>query len=155
MPTQGTAFATTSCKGKWKKASGGAKYISNSNWKAVSSEAQTKVINAHKKAAEDDNNEKSSASAKLAKTMKSISMMMKSLKKDNCSLKKSISALQKCKEDDDNDSSISSTEGLSHFQKAIKFLEESYPKIATHFEVEQVTQSGLKVCSPVGQPVNV
>ncbi len=62
--------------------------------------------------------------------MAPISMIMKSLVKDNCRLKKSVSALQKCKEDDDNDSSISSAKGLSHFQKAIKFLEESYPKIA-------------------------
>ncbi len=62
--------------------------------------------------------------------MKSISKTMKSLEKDNCRLKKSVSALQKCEEDDDNDLSTSSTEGSSHFQKAIKFLEESYPKIA-------------------------
>jgi hypothetical protein len=83
VPIQGMAFATTSCKGKGKKASGGTKYISNSNWKAMSSEAQTMVINAHKKAAEDDDDEKSSASAKLAKTMKPISKMMISLEKDN------------------------------------------------------------------------
>jgi hypothetical protein len=106
MPTQGMAFATTSCKGKWKKASGGTKYISNCNWKAMHPEAQTKVINALKKAAEDDDNDNPSASAKSAKTMKSISKTMKSLVKDNCRLKKSVSALQKCKEDDDNDLSI-------------------------------------------------
>jgi hypothetical protein len=129
MPTQGTAFVTTSCKGKGKKASCGTKYISNSNWKAMSSEAQTKVINARKKAAEDDDDEKSSASAKSAKMMKSIFKTMNSLEKDNHSLKKSVSALQKCKEDDDNCLSISSNEGSSHFQKAIKSLEESYPKL--------------------------
>jgi hypothetical protein len=55
---------------------------------------------------------------------------MKSLEKDNHMLKKSVSALQKCEEDDDDDLSTSSTEGSSHFQKAIKFLEESYPEIA-------------------------
>jgi hypothetical protein len=60
--------------------------------------------------------------------LKSISKMMKSLKKDNHRLKKFVSALQKCKEDEVDDLSISSTEGLSHFQKAIKLLEESYPK---------------------------
>jgi hypothetical protein len=43
---------------------------------------------------------------------------------------KSVSALQKCKEDDDNDLYISSTKSSSHFQKAIKFLEESHPKFA-------------------------
>ncbi len=131
VPAQGMAFATTNCRGKGKKASGGTnKYISNSDWKAISPEAQTKVINACKKAAENDANEKSSASVKSAKIMKSISKTMKSLKKDNCRLKKSVSALQKCKEDDNDDLSISSAEGLSHFQKAIKFLKESYPKIA-------------------------
>ncbi len=130
VPTQGTAFATTSCKGKGKKASGGTKYISDSNWIIMSSEAQTKVINARKKVAEDDDDEKSSASAKLAKMLKSISKTMKSLEKDNRRLKKSVSALQKCKEDDDDDLSISCTEGSSHFQKAIEFLKESYPKIA-------------------------
>jgi hypothetical protein len=36
VPAQGTAFDATSCKGKGKKASGGTKYISNSNWKAMS-----------------------------------------------------------------------------------------------------------------------
>ncbi len=130
VPTQGTAFATTSPKDKGKKAPVRTRYICNSDWKAKSSEAQTKVTNTCKKAAEDDDDEKSSASAKLAKTMKSISKMMKSLEKDIHRLQKSGSALQKCKEDDDNDSSISSTEGLSHFQKAFKFLKESYPEIA-------------------------
>jgi hypothetical protein len=96
----------------------------------MSSKAQTKVINARKKAAEDDDDEKSSASIKSVKTMKSISKTNKSLEKDNRRLKKSGSALQKCEEDDDNNLSMSTTEGWSHFQKAIKFLKESYPKIA-------------------------
>jgi hypothetical protein len=130
VPTQGMAFATTSCKSKRKKASGGTKYISNSNWKPMSPEAQTKAINTCKKAAQDDDNEKSSASAKSAKTIKSISKTMESLEQDNRRLKISVNALHKCKEDDDNDLSISFDEGLSHFQKAIKFLEESYPEIA-------------------------
>ncbi len=97
---------------------------------AMSPKAQTKVINACKKAAVDDDNQKSSASTKSAKTMNSISKTMQSLEKDNRRLKKSVSALQKCKEDDDNDLSISSPEVSSHFQNAIKFLGESYPKIA-------------------------
>jgi hypothetical protein len=95
VPTQGTAFATISCKCEGKKATGGAKYISNSNWNAMIPEAQTKAINTCKKASEDDDDETSSASAKSAKTMKSISKTMKSLEKDNRRLKKSISALQK------------------------------------------------------------
>jgi hypothetical protein len=57
--------------------------------------------------------------------MKSYSKTMKSLEKDNHRLKKSGSALQKCKENDDNDLSISPTECSSHFQKAIEFHEES------------------------------
>jgi hypothetical protein len=48
MPTQGTAFATTSCKGKGKKAFSRTKYISDFDWKAMSPEAQTNVINACK-----------------------------------------------------------------------------------------------------------
>ncbi len=101
IPTQGTAFATTSHEGNGKKACGRTKYISDSNWKTMSPEAQTKVINAHKKETKDDDDEKSSASAKSAKTMKSISEMMKSLEKDNRRFKRSVSALQKCKKDHD------------------------------------------------------
>jgi hypothetical protein len=130
VTTHGLAFATASHKDKGKKASSGTKYISNSDWTAMSSEAQTKVINAHKKAEEDDDNEKSSASAKLAKTMKSISKTVKFLEKDKCSLKKSVSALQEVQRGWWWWFAISSTKGLSHFQKAIKFLEESYPEIA-------------------------
>jgi hypothetical protein len=145
VPAQGAAFATTSCDGKGKKASGRTKYISNSDWKAMSPEAQTKVINACKKAAEDDEDDKSSASVNSAKTMKSISEMMKSLEEDNCRLKKSVSALQKCKEDDDNDSSsISSDEGSSHFQKGIMTLEESYPKIALALKSSKSLNLDLK-----------
>jgi hypothetical protein len=87
MPTQGMAFATTICKGKGKKASGGTKYISNST---MSLEAQTKVINARKKAAEDGDDEKFSASAKSEKTIKFISKTMKSLEKDYRRLKISV-----------------------------------------------------------------
>jgi hypothetical protein len=94
VPTHGTAFATTSCRGKRKTASGRTKYISDSDWKAMSpEEAQTKVINACKKAAEDDDDEISSASANSAKTMKSIFKTMKSLEKGKRRLKKSVSAL--------------------------------------------------------------
>jgi hypothetical protein len=87
VPTQDIAFATTSCKGKGKKATGRTKYICNFDWKAMSPEAQTKVINTRKKAVEDDDDGKSSASMKSAKMMKSISKTMKSLEKDNHRLK--------------------------------------------------------------------
>jgi hypothetical protein len=95
----------------------------------MSPEAQNKVINTCKKATDDDEDDKSSASAKSAKTVKSISKMMKFLEKDNCRLKKSVGALQMCKEDDDNDSSTSSAEGSSHFQEGIITLKESYLKL--------------------------
>ena len=95
----------------------------------MSPEAQTKIINVCKKAADNDEDDKSSASPKSAKTMISISKMMKSLEKDNRRLKKSVSAPHKCKEEDDDDSSISSAEGSSHFQKGIMTLKELYPKI--------------------------
>ncbi len=132
VPAQGTAFATTtSHKGKRKKvSSGNTKYISDAEWKAMSPEAQLKIVNARKKVASEDEDDKSSASSKSAKTTKSMSKTIKSLEKDNCMLVKSVSALQKCEEDDDDDSSISSAEGSSHFQKGIMTLEDSYPKIA-------------------------
>ena len=76
--------------------------------------------------------------------MKSISKTMKSLEKDNGRLKKSVSALQKCKENDEDDLSISSTEGLSHFQKAIKFLEESYPKIVLALKLSKSLNLDLR-----------
>jgi hypothetical protein len=53
---------------------------------------------------------------------------MKLLKKGNCRLKKSVSALQKCNEGEDNDLSISSVDGSSHFQEAMEMLQESHPK---------------------------
>jgi hypothetical protein len=111
------------CKGKGKKTSGGNKYISNSDWKAMSPEAQTKVINARKKAAEDDDDEKFSASTKSAITMKSISKTMKSLERDNRRIKKSVSALKSAKRIMTM-TCLSSAEGSSHFEKAIKFLKE-------------------------------
>jgi hypothetical protein len=69
---------------------------------------------------------------------------MKSLEKDNRKLKKSVSALQKCKEDDNNDLSKSYTEGSSHFQKAIEFLKESYPKIALALKLSKSLDLDLR-----------
>jgi hypothetical protein len=60
VAAQGTAFATKgSHKGGKSK-----KYYSDAEWKALSSEAQTKIINERKKAMDDVDNEKSAASAK-------------------------------------------------------------------------------------------
>jgi hypothetical protein len=55
-----------------------------------------------KKAMGDDgNNNKSVISAKSVKSIKTITKTMKLLERDNCRLKKSVSALQKCDEGED------------------------------------------------------
>jgi hypothetical protein len=79
---------------------------------------------------DDGDDDKSVASAKSAKSIKSITKTMKLLKKDNCRLKKSVSALQKCDEGEVNNSSISSAVLSSRFQEAMEMLQESHPKIA-------------------------
>ena len=53
---------------------------------------------------------------------------MKSLEKSNRKLKKLVSALQKCQENDDTNSSLSS-EGTSHFQKGVEMFQKCNPKI--------------------------
>jgi hypothetical protein len=106
------------------------KYYSDAELKALSSEAQTKIINERKKAMDDADDERSAASAKSSKSFKSLTKTMKALEKDNRRLKNSVSVLQKCNEDDDNDSSLSSVEGSTHFQEAVETLRDSYPKIA-------------------------
>jgi hypothetical protein len=60
--------------------------------------------------------------------MKSLSKTIKSLEKSNKKLRKLVSAFQKC-EEDSTDSSISSSEGTSHFQVDLDLLEETNPKI--------------------------
>ncbi len=110
IPAQGTVFVTGGQGDKGRK---GAKYLQDAEWNALSSEAKSKIIEACKKGAKggEDNDDKSSLSAKLAKTIKSLSKTMRSLEKDNKKLWKSVSALQKCDKDDDNNSSISMVEG--------------------------------------------
>jgi hypothetical protein len=63
---------------------------------ALSPEAQSKIIEACKKSNDNDEDDKSLAINKSAKTIKSISKMVKSLEKDNRWLEKLVSALQKC-----------------------------------------------------------
>jgi hypothetical protein len=154
MLAQGTAFATTSHKeGKGKRGSNeNTKFISDADWKAMSPEAQTKIINARKKAAseeEEDEDDKSSASSKSAKTMKSIPKTMKSLEKDN----RRLNALQKCEEDDDNDLSISSAEGSSHFQKgdSQRFIFQD----CSCSEIEQGIRFRFEKHSLVGQSIDI
>ncbi len=102
VPAQGTVFVTKSYE-KDKKGPP-KKYYNDAEWKALSSEAQVKIINEQKKAMGDDGNDnKSVASAKSAKSMKPITKTMKLLEKDNHRLKKSVSALQKCNEGENND----------------------------------------------------
>jgi hypothetical protein len=72
------------------------KYLKDAEWNALSPEAQLKIIEVRKKGKDDDEDDKSSASTKPAKTIKSLSKLMKSLEKDNQRLKKSFTLLQKC-----------------------------------------------------------
>jgi hypothetical protein len=129
VPAQGTAFATkgnaTKKKAGEKSAAAGGKYLKAAEWNALSSEEQEKIIEAWKKSRVTDDDEKSTASSK---SIKSLSKTLKSLEKGNRQLKKSVSALQKCEEDDD-DSSISSSEGTNHFQMDMDMLKERNPKI--------------------------
>ncbi len=126
VPAQGTAFVTGGQEGKGRK---GAKYLQDAEWNALSPEAKSKIIEARKKGARggEDNDDKSSLSAKLAKAIKSLSKTMRLLEKDIEKLKKSVSALQKCNKDDDNDSSISMVEGSSHFQDALEISRNTTP----------------------------
>ena len=118
VPAQGTAFVAKSY-GKGRKGTS-KKYYNDAEWKALSSEAQVKIIHERKKAMGDDGNgDKSVASTKLAKSIESIIKTMKLLEKDNCRLKNSVSALQKCNEGKDNDLSISSAKWSSHSQEAM------------------------------------
>ncbi len=127
MTAQGTAFAT---KGKQSQKKGGDKspehddYIKASDGNKMTPEARTKIIEARKKQSKaSDDDDKSVASVKSLTTK-----TVKSLEKSNRKLKKSVSALQKCEEDDDTDSSLSS-DGSNHFQKGVEMLQLCNPKI--------------------------
>ncbi len=109
-------------KGGKKGGSKSKKYYSDAEWKALSSDAQTKIINERKKAMDAADDERSAASAKSSKSIKSRTKTMKALEKDNWRLKKSGNTFQKCNEDDNNDSSLSSVEGSTHFQEAVETL---------------------------------
>ncbi len=111
-------------KGKGKSKT---KYLNGAEWNALSPEAQSKIIEACKKGKDDDEDKKSVASNKSSKTIKSLSKTMKSLEKDNRRLKKLVSVLQKC--DEEEDSLLSLVEGSSHFQDAMEMLEEHHPKV--------------------------
>jgi hypothetical protein len=93
---------------------------------------------------DDDEDNKSLVSNKSAKTIKSISKTMKLLEKDNQRLKKMVSMLQKCNEDDNNDSLLSTVEGSSHFQDAMEMLEEHQPKIVLALKLRKFTDLDLR-----------
>ncbi len=95
VPAQETAFVTGG-QGDKKKGKGSKKYLKEAEWNALSPEAQSKIIESCKKGNNDDEDTKSLASNKSAKTIKSLSKTTKLLEKDNQWLKKSVSALQKC-----------------------------------------------------------
>jgi hypothetical protein len=78
------------------------------------------------------------------KTIKSLSKTMRSLEKDNKRLKKSVSALQKCHKDDDNNSSISTVESSSHFQDALEMLKEHHPRIVLALKHRKFTELDLR-----------
>ena len=68
---------------------------------------------------------------------------MQSLEKDNRQLKKLVSALQKCNEDED--SSLSSVEGSNHFQDAMEMLEEHHPKVVLARKSRKFTKLDLRI----------
>jgi hypothetical protein len=143
LPAQGKAFVTGGQGGKGRK---GAKYLQDAEWNALSPEAKSKIIKAHKKGAKGgkDDDDKSSLSAKLARTIKSLSKSMRLLEKDNKKLKKSVSTLQKCNEGDDDDSSIAMVEGSSHFQYAMEMLKEHHPRIVLALKHRTFTELDLR-----------
>jgi hypothetical protein len=128
IPAQGTAFVTGGQGGK-KKCKGSKKYLKEAERNALSPEAQSKIIESYKKGNDADEVDKSLASNKSAKTIKPLSKTMKLLEKDNRWLKKLVRALQKCDEDDNDDSLLSMVEGSSHFQDAMEIVEEHHPQI--------------------------
>ncbi len=70
--------------------------------------------------------------------------MMKLLEKDNRRLKKLVSMLQKCDEDDNDDSLLSMVEGSSHFQDAMEMLKEHHSKIVHALKLRKFTDLDLR-----------
>jgi hypothetical protein len=143
IPAQGTAFVTGGQGGK-KKGKGSKKYLEEADWNALSPEAHVKIIESCKKGKDDDEDNKSLASNKSAKTIKSLSKVMKLLEKDNRWLKKLVSVLQKCDEDDNSDSLFSTVESSSHFQDAMEILKEHHPKIVLALKSRKFTDLDLR-----------
>ncbi len=147
IPAQGTAFVT-GAKGNKKKGGDKAavsdKYLKASKWNALSPEAQAKIIEARKNSKANNDDDKSTKSTASSKSIKSLSKMLKSMDNSNRKLKRSVSALQKCKEDDNSELLISSSERTSHFQKAVEMLEENNLKIVLALKSRKFTDLDLR-----------
>jgi hypothetical protein len=146
IPTQGTAFVTGNQGGKKMGKAATKKYLKDADWNALSPEAQSKIIKTRKKGKDNDEDDKSSASTKSAKIIKSLSKIMNSLEKDNLILKKSVSVLQNCDEDDNDDSLISTVEDSRQFQDALEMLEEHHPKIFLALKSRKFTNLACLIC---------
>ncbi len=55
-----------------------------------------------------------------------------------------MSVLQKCNEDDNDGSLLSTVEGSSHFQDAMEMLEEHHPKIVLALKLRKFTDLDLR-----------
>jgi hypothetical protein len=93
---------------------------------------------------DDADDERSAASAKSFKSIKSFTKTMKALEKDYWRLKKSVSVLQKCDEDDDDDLSLSSVEGSTPYKK--RWIPQNSPGA----EVKEVDGVRSQECPVVG-----
>jgi hypothetical protein len=71
---------------------------------------------------------------------------MKLLEKDNRRLKRLVSALQNCNEVDNDDSSLSTVKGSSHFQDAMEMLGELHPKIVFALKLRKFSVLQQDVC---------
>jgi hypothetical protein len=115
------------------------KYLKASEWNALSPEAQAKIIDTRKKSKANDDDDKSANSTASSKSIKSISKMLKSLEKSNQKLKRSISVLQKCKEDDNSDSSISFFKGDKPLPEGFGDAQGTQPKIVLALKSRKFT----------------
>jgi hypothetical protein len=89
------------------------------------------------KAKKDSEDDKSVSSSKSAKTIKSLTKQVKTLKK-------SVSTLQAHQEDSDDESSLSSVEGDTHFQYACAAIATSHPKVALALKSHKARDLDLK-----------
>jgi hypothetical protein len=90
------------------------------------------------KAKKDSEDDKSVSSNKSAKTITSLTKQVKTLQK-------SISALQAHQEDSNDDSSLSSVEGDTHFQYACAAIATSHPEVALAFKSHKARDLDLKI----------